>query len=107
MRMPRVSGRFDSAAKYLMVCGLPSSRTSKSVFGQVGNECAMLVFDVEEKSDDVDADFQGFRGRLLVLGFLGVGRLLGRGSLSASLGRGTWGRRSLGHGRWSAKGEEE
>ena len=60
--MPRVSGRFDSAAKYLMVCGLPSSKTVEVVFGQVGDERAMLIFDIEEKSNDVDVDFQGLAG---------------------------------------------
>ena len=34
------------------------------VFGKVGHECAMLVLDVKEKSDDVDADFQGLGGLL-------------------------------------------
>ena len=37
IRMPRVSGRLDSAVKYLMVCGLPSSAISKSSFSSLGS----------------------------------------------------------------------
>src|SRR5208283_2434745 len=36
MRIPRVSGRSDSALKYLMVCGLPSSKMSKSLLFRLG-----------------------------------------------------------------------
>ena len=36
IRMPRVRGRSDSAAKYLMVSGLPSSRSWKSLLARLG-----------------------------------------------------------------------
>ena len=80
------------------------------IFGEVGNERAVLVFDVEEESDHVDADFEGLGGRLLVFGLLGVGGLLGRGGLSASLGRGRWRTRGSGPRRTERLqhgGEEE
>src|SRR6202040_4154463 len=36
IRIPSVSGRLVSAVKYLMVCGLPSSLTSKSALVRLG-----------------------------------------------------------------------
>ncbi len=40
------------------------------VFGQVRNKRSVLVFDVEEESDQVDADFEGLNRRLFVFGLL-------------------------------------
>src|ERR1700693_6216489 len=43
----------------------------KVVFGQAGNQRAVLVFDIVKNSDHVDADFEGLNRRL-VFGFLRV-----------------------------------
>src|SRR5271166_195314 len=42
--MPSVSGWFDSAEKYLMVCGLPSSSTVKSSLARLGISIPCLSF---------------------------------------------------------------
>ena len=65
-----MSGRFDSAVKYLMVCGLPSSAMSKSFLVRLGISGAVLVFHVEEQLHDIDVDFQSLGGLLRVVGFL-------------------------------------
>ena len=39
----------------------------KVVFGEVGDQRAMLVFDVEEELDDLDVDLEGFDGLVLRL----------------------------------------
>jgi len=44
-----------------MVWGWPSSKRSKLSFGEVGNQRAVLIFDVEEQLDDVDVDLEGSR----------------------------------------------
>ena len=77
--MPRVSGRFDSAAKYLMVWGLPSSRTVKSSLREVGHQRAVLVFDVEEKPTTFTLTLRVSAGGLLFLGFL-IGRARAAGA---------------------------
>src|ERR1039458_9825639 len=69
----------------------------KVVLGKVGNERAVLVFDVEEESDHVNTDFEGFLRRL-VRGSLGVGGLLGWGRLS---GRGLWDSGNVARCKWS------
>jgi hypothetical protein len=63
----------------------------------------VLVFDIEEKSDEVDADFEGLNRRLVVLGFLSIGGLLGCGRLTCrSLGD----NRNLGRGERSGRQKE-
>src|SRR6266478_3062878 len=44
MRMPRVSGRSDSALKYLMVWALPSSNRSKLSLARLGINAPCLSF---------------------------------------------------------------
>ena len=79
IRMPRVRGRSDSAAKYLMVCGLPSSKSWKSLLVRFGNQPALLVLDVEKELHHVDVDFQGADRlvRLVILVLLGIVRVRG------------------------------
>ena len=47
--MPSVSGWFDSAEKYLMVCGLPSSNTSKSSLVRLGISMPCLSFTLKNR----------------------------------------------------------
>ena len=58
IRIPRVRGRSDSAAKYLMVCRLAVFEKLEIVLGQAGNQPAFLVFDVEKELHHVDVDLQ-------------------------------------------------
>src|SRR5579863_3380531 len=44
IRIPRVSGKLDSAAKYLMVCGLPSSAIAKLSLVRLGISAPFLSF---------------------------------------------------------------
>src|SRR5579871_4841327 len=46
--IPRVSGRFDSAVKYLMVCGLPSSAIEKSSLVRLGIRAPCLSFTLKK-----------------------------------------------------------
>src|SRR5438093_1148221 len=48
--MPRVSGRSDSAEKYLMVCGFPSSRIWKSSLVRLGINAPCLSFIIGKRA---------------------------------------------------------
>src|SRR6516162_3406219 len=48
-RIPSVSGWFDSAEKYFMVCCLPSSKTSKSFLVRLGMSRPCLSFTLKKR----------------------------------------------------------
>ena len=54
MRRPSVSGWFESALKYLTVCGLPSSNDFEVGFGESGDQQAVAVLHVKEDVNHVD-----------------------------------------------------
>jgi len=64
MRMPRVSGRFRFGGKVFDGLRLGVLEDLEVIFGLIGNEGAVLVFDVKEESDYINVDLQGFVGLL-------------------------------------------
>ena len=86
-----------------MVCGLAVFEDLEIALGQVGNQPAFLVFDVEKELDNVDVDFQCADGLVPLLGLVcpglvvrvrsagQVGKLLGQGQrLAARAGCQPW-----------------
>ena len=59
------------------------------VFGEVGDQRAMLIFDIEEKLDHVDVDFEGLGRLLRIVGLLVAGPVV---VLAGDLGRTAGGR---------------
>src|SRR5215469_10268374 len=48
MRIPSVKGKFDSAVKYLIVCGLPSSSSVKFSLGRLGMSPPFFSFTLKK-----------------------------------------------------------
>ena len=56
---PMVRGRSVSRVKYLMSCGLPSSKIWKSVFSRISDQTVALVVHRTQNVDQVDVDLNG------------------------------------------------
>jgi hypothetical protein len=69
-----------------MVWGLAIFEQVEVVLGEVGNQRAVLVFDVEEQLDDFDVDLEGFDRLVLRLAPAGAWGEAGAGATGVGVG---------------------
>src|SRR3984957_5642483 len=69
-KYPQSQGQIRFRGEVLDGLLLAVFKNLKVVLGQVRNQCAMLVFNVEEKLDHVDPNLDRLRGLLRILGLL-------------------------------------